>query len=135
MLTDLTSEDPQILGFVMAALFWEAISLSEFQDWCWKQIDELGDLCPGYVFDLVDKDLTLRNIRKKIGFTPSWVPTHTEYLALSEIARIRGIEPFEPAGSRAATKKALAQNPHVLECFRNQFPFLEIAGQIPDSNS
>lgn len=72
----------ELLGFVIACLFCEAISRSEFQSWC---LELLGlEETPSFLYDLIEFDEPAFKIYKVIGYVPSWRHSKNEEYALME---------------------------------------------------
>ena len=126
-LPGMTRDDSRRVGFAMAALWSDAITLDELKTWCEKLllVHEPSEL-PGYVFELIEYDGSLAKIYKLIGFVPHDGLNQQERNALYGIALMRGARPTDWPVKPEAASRALNAKPTILERFREEFPFISL---------
>lgn len=83
----------ELLGFVVACVFNQAITMDEFRDWCASALT-LED-APPFLLDLAAFDGALFQVFGVIGHVPAWVHSEAEERALLGIALLRGFELFD----------------------------------------
>lgn len=125
MLDGLTKEDHDVIGFIIDALFSNAINKEELREWAMGIIrdNDVTDI-PDYIFDLADFDEAGFHIYKVIGFVCDWKCTKSQSQALYGIALKRGKDLGEECTPKAALK-ALEKHPEVEQRFRETFPFID----------
>ncbi|WP_419792898.1 hypothetical protein ACN09C_00430 [Serratia fonticola] len=125
MLHGLTKKDHDTIGFVVDALFSNAIDKSETREWATRIIrdNDVPDI-PGYIFDLINFDEAGAHIYKLIGFFCDWQGSDSQSKALYGIALKRGKDLGEECTPKAALK-ALETHPEVEQRFRETFPFID----------
>lgn len=123
----ITFEDSHDLGFVLWCLGSEGINMAEFQKWVLHVIDTV-EAPPLYIFNLIDFSGYLTELHRIIGFIPDWSPSDSEFSAISGIAVLRGITPYEPIDTVSCTE-ALQKNPGIRSKFEEMFPFIRLLGQ------
>ncbi|ELR63080.1 hypothetical protein C942_04729 [Photobacterium marinum] len=118
-------DDSEAIGFVIAALFSQAINLAEMQKWAESVIMDCDDY-PDYIIDLIGYSGFLKDIYTVIGFYPASSLSDRQYLALVGIADIRGIDRFDTTPSKVDALAALKREPEILKRFIAEFPFTEL---------
>ena len=116
------------IGFASTCLIADILSFEEFKQWLYYVIEHADDV-PTYFFDILDIkekfDFTLKR-HEVIGFTPSWQgSSDKEEDALDGIGYKRNSDFSSDASSKEAALKALSENPHIEQRFRDTFPFIE----------
>ncbi|NNA52697.1 hypothetical protein [Pseudomonas lactis] len=110
----------ELLGFVIACLFCEAISRSEFQSWC---LELLGlEETPSLLYDLIEFDEPAFKIYKVIGYVPNWRHSKNEEYALYGVALLRGTVPYDMPLSAAEMLGELTRLPAIQSMYRKVFP-------------
>lgn len=122
-MSGLEKNDSDRIGFVYACLFHQALDVSELNKWAEVNYDVDS---PGYMLDLIGFDAPLFHLSKVIGFAPVWSRSSEEENALYGIAYSRKNELFDCPISRSEALKFLNDNPHILDRFKKEFPFLKI---------
>lgn len=130
MLHGLTKDNHDVIGFVIDALFSNAIDKAEIREWATGIIrdNEVSDI-PGYIFDLIDFDEAGTHIYKLIGFVCDWKGSASQSKALYGIAVKRGKNLGEECPPKAALN-ALEKHPEVEQRFRDTFPFIKFTPHI-----
>ena len=114
------------LGFAIACLVTGAVTFDEFKEWLYLVIEHADDL-PGYIFDILDiKERFDFKPSITIGFVPHWEHMDRELDAIEAITYNRRSEYISDAASRKDALKALEENPHIEQRFRETFPFIKI---------
>ncbi len=120
----LTKNHNDLISFVCDARVFQAVTYNEFRQFLYLLIAHNEDL-PTYIFDLLDlEDQYSGSIIKTIPFHCSMKAS--DGYAIKGIAYKRGLTEEEPGTlSRKAALKALEQNPHIEDRFREVFPFID----------
>lgn len=124
-----TIEDSYDLGFADACLLSAAISREEFSKWVYWVIEHSDDELPTYFFGLDSLERRAGALYRAIGFVPSPDLSDSESNAIDGIAYKRGA--YDPPPNydahigREDALRALADNPHIEQRFRDTFPFLD----------
>jgi len=123
----ISKNDCDDLGFTTTSLIGNVISFEEFKEWIYFVIEQSNDV-PDYIFDILDAkekfDYTLR-VSQIIGYNPYWECSKQERYALYGIAYKRNAKHESDAVLREEALKALEKNPHILQRFRETFPFID----------
>jgi hypothetical protein len=127
MSTGLEKNNSNRIGFVSACLFHQALELSELNKWA--EVSYENDL-PSYMLNLMEFDAPLFHLSKVIGFVPVWNRTSEEENALYGIAYSRREKLFDCPISKAEALKILGRNSHILDRFKQEFPFLELPAEL-----
>jgi hypothetical protein len=122
----LDRDDSVTIGFVVACLFRQAISVEELRAWA-DHVLLSAPAYPNYVTELSLFDGYFKDIFGVIGFVPSRGLSEDQELAVGGVALVRGREPFDPPASRTEALAALGRHPEVLAEFRSTFPFLAVS--------
>ena len=119
-------ENSEDLGFALACLDYQAITIEELKKWLdIVLMDTPTEELPNYFFNLVDADQD--HIANDIGYTPCFNLSRYEKYALEGIAYIRKVRSLSDMVVKEETAlKALKNNPQILERFKKFFPFVEI---------
>lgn len=119
-------ENCEDLGFALACLDYQAITIEELKKWLdIVLMDTPTEELPNYFFNLVDADQG--HFANDIGYTPGSNLSRYEKYALEGIAYIRKVRSLTDMVVKEETAlKALQNNPHILERFKKFFPFVEI---------
>lgn len=126
-IADLTKENSNCIGFVLASLFSSAIDMSELNQWAVSTIERLSvEQIPDYVYDLVGYDSSPAGIYKMIGFYPVWKRSKEADAALYGIAIQRGKNIFDIPVTEEYALSCLQKKIGVKEIFNNVFPFIAI---------
>ncbi len=131
----LTEECPEDIGFIESCLFTGAINLKDLERWA-EHILKTESEFPDYIYSLASphRDASFHDI---IGFVPHAPDLSTqEMIALHAIGIIRGSDVKWPAlrpVSRKAAFRELLQNSHIMEKYRNLFPFISINWSVIES--
>lgn len=127
VISGLSSENSETIGFVLSCVFASAIDVSELRAWCVYVIDQNDvESIPPYVFDLMDFDQPLVHLYKVIGFAPVWKHSDDEAGALYGIAAQRGKVIYDAVVNSEAALELLKSNPLIADKFRQTFPFLNL---------
>lgn len=121
----LTKDDSGLIGFVVSAVFNEAITIDEMKKWAELTIMQDENI-PLYIYDLVDFSEGLADIYEVIGFAPEFPYDDSEDQAVLGVAFLRGIEPYESNISKKEALEAMEKYPHILNDFRKIFPFISL---------
>ena len=121
----ITKEDSEDIGFVLAALTSQAITMSELREWALNVVQNEVDY-PTYVLDLMEFDGPPFKLYELIGFYPDFELSDLENKALYGIAFKRGMDVFEDVPEDMALD-ALKCSGYVEELFRRNFPFLDLS--------
>lgn len=126
-LSDLTKDESNTIGFVVACLFSSAIDLNELNQWATSIVERLDvDDIPDYIFELMEFNGPLAGVYKTIGFTPVWNRSDEEDAALYGVAVKRGKDVFDMPVPSASALQNLDDNPHIKDAFNLVFPFAAI---------
>ena len=119
-------ENCEDLGFALACLDYQAITIEELKKWLdIVLMDTPTEELPNYFFDLIDGDVF--DIFKNMSYVPHSSLSRYEKYAVEGIAYIRKIRPLTDMLAKEETAlKALQNNPQILERFKKFFPFVEI---------
>ena len=119
-------ENSEDLGFALACLDYQAITIEELKKWLdIVLMDTPTEELPNYFFDLIDGDVF--DIFKNMSYVPHDNLSRYEKYALEGIAYIRKVRPLIDMVVKEETAlKALQNNPQILERFKKFFPFVEI---------
>ena len=119
-------ENSEDLGFALACLDYQAITIEELKKWLdIVLMDTPTEELPNYFFDLVDGDVF--DIFKNMSYVPHSSLSRYEKYALEGIAYIRKVRSLTDMLAKEETAlKALQNNPQILERFKKFFPFVEI---------
>lgn len=120
----ITREKSDELGFVIACLFKQAISLQELRLWCYEIIRE-NETFPDYIFELANFDASKAKIYNIIGFYPSWPCSEESKAALYGIAFERGFNVYDCPISKEIVISLLDKNYDILDLFYSTFPFID----------
>jgi hypothetical protein len=121
----LNRDDSATIGFVVACLFSDAISLDELRAWADHVLISVPEY-PDYLIELGGFRGYPKDIYRFIGFVPSSGLSTSQKDALVGIAFARGRDPFDPPVSRSKARAALERHPDMLAEFRETFPFLTL---------
>ncbi|MBX3457829.1 MAG: hypothetical protein KF820_05655 [Candidatus Paracaedibacteraceae bacterium] len=109
-----------------------AITQDEFNNWCYECIKMQEDI-PTIVFDLLDfGDHAFRETRNDVFFNENFKKELSpgERNSLRAIGYLRGINTEEELRDLRTSSKtvlsALEKNPHILERFKEVFPFIKL---------
>lgn len=122
-------DDGRDLGFAISCIFYQSITINEFQMWIDIVIKEVDiDYIPSYIFDLslTQEDELISKLYEIIGYTPVSFLSENEKDALTGIAHLRRIEVYDLPVSKEQALEALKKNPQVLEEFKRFFPFIDL---------
>lgn len=122
-MSGLEKNDSDRIGFVCACLFHQALDISELNRWAEVNYDAGY---PDYMLDLIAFDAPLFHLSKVIGFAPVWNRSMEEEKALYGIAYGRKDQLFDCPISRLEALKCLNDNPHILDRFKKEFPFIKV---------
>ncbi|BFU60554.1 MULTISPECIES: hypothetical protein [Rodentibacter] len=123
----LTRESSEDIGFVKSCLITGAINRIEFREWVSLVINDSSiEELPLYIFDLIDFDGSFYDLLKIIGFTPDPILNDKEYNSIYGIAIKRFGSMFDSPVSKKEALSALEKNPHILERFKKEFPFIKL---------
>ena len=119
-------ENCEDLGFALACLDYQAITIEELKKWLdIVLMDTPTEELPNYFFNLVDADQG--HFANDIGYTPGSNLSRYEKYALEGIAYIRKVRSLiDMVVKEEKALKSLQNNPHILERFKKFFPFVEI---------
>ena len=119
-------ENSEDLGFALACLDYQAITIEELKKWLdIVLMDTPTEELPNYFFDLIDGDVF--DIFKNMSYVPHSSLSRYEKYALEGIAYIRKVRSLTDMLAKEETAlKALQNNPQILERFKKFFPFVEI---------
>ena len=119
-------ENCEDLGFALACLDYQAITIEELKKWLEIVLmDTPTEELPNYFFDLIDGDVF--DIFKNISYVPHSSLSRYEKYALEGIAYIRKVRPLIDMVVKEETAlKSLQNNPQILERLKKFFPFVEI---------
>ena len=119
-------ENCEDLGFALACLDYQAITIEELKKWLdIVLMDTPTEELPNYFFNLVDADQG--HFANDIGYTPGSNLSRYEKYALEGIAYIRKVRSLiDMVVEEEKALKSLQNNPHILERFKKFFPFVEI---------
>ncbi|WP_010299839.1 hypothetical protein [Candidatus Odyssella thessalonicensis] len=119
------------LSFIMDAKYSGTIHFPELIEWLYRQIKIYSDL-PTFMYDLIDSHEE-GDIFRRIPLPHSkYIYTNlsnSEHRALIGIAYKRGLytkeDPCDVCTEKTALKN-LEKNPHILERFKQTFPFIKL---------
>ncbi|MBV7493477.1 hypothetical protein KW837_04265 [Pseudomonas sp. PDM24] len=114
----------ELMGFVLACLFCEAISKTEFQIWCVQ--NATLENAPYFLYDLMEFDDEIFKIYQIIGRVPYWEHSDDEEYALYGIAVRRGMKPYDMPLSLEEALEKLEAAPMTEQAFRQTFSFIEL---------
>ena len=119
-------ENSEDLGFALACLDYQAITIEELKKWLdIVLMDTPTEELPNYFFNLVDADQD--HIANDIGYVPHCHLSRYEKYALEGIAYLRKVRSLTDMLVKEETAlKALQNNPQILERFKKFFPFVQI---------
>ena len=119
-------ENSEDLGFALACLDYQAITIEELKKWLdIVLMDTPTEELPNYFFDLIDGDVF--DIFKNMNYVPHSSLSRYEKYALEGIAYIRKVRSLSDMLAKEETAlKSLQNNPQILERFKKFFPFVEI---------
>ena len=119
-------ENSEDLGFALACLDYQAITIEELKKWLdIVLMDTPTEELPNYFFDLIDGDVF--DIFKNMSYVPHSSLSRYEKYALEGIAYIRKVRSLTDMLAKEETAlKALQNDPQILERFKKFFPFVEI---------
>ena len=119
-------ENSRDLGFALACLDYQAITIEELKKWLdIVLMDTPTEELPNYFFDLIDGDVF--DIFKNMSYVPHSSLSRYEKYALEGIAYIRKVRSLTDMLAKEETAlKALQNDPQILERFKKFFPFVEI---------
>ena len=119
-------ENCEDLGFALACLDYQAITIEELKKWLdIVLMDTPTEELPNYFFNLVDADQG--HFANDIGYTPGSNLSRYEKYALEGIAYIRKVRSLsDMVVKEEKALKSLQNNPQILERFKKFFPFVEI---------
>ena len=119
-------ENCEDLGFALACLDYQAITIEELKKWLdIVLMDTPTEELPNYFFNLVDADQG--HFANDVGYTPGSNLSRYEKYALEGIAYIRKVRSLiDMVVKEEKALKSLQNNPHILERFKKFFPFVEI---------
>jgi hypothetical protein len=120
-----TKEDSSRIGFVTSCLFYDALDVTEMQQWILKLLEETDSSPPLYLVELLEFDAPLAHIHKVIGFVPHWPFSEDAKEALFGIAFKRGRQPYGCPISRETALHKLTKYPQVESTFRAELPFID----------
>lgn len=125
MITGLSKDSYDIIGFVIACLYSGAITDDDLKKWSENVIrDNDVSETPDYIFELVDFDGDRLNILNLIGFPFEWKASKSQKNALYGIALKRG-EDLGDDCTQSVAMKSLEKHPEVESRFRETFPFID----------
>ncbi|MBX3487559.1 MAG: hypothetical protein KF798_06630 [Candidatus Paracaedibacteraceae bacterium] len=120
------------LDFVISCKYSGAISHEELETWCYRCI-KIQENIPILVFDLLDVGIdAFRELKNEVFLRDHGGKrlTKGEDNAVLAIGYLRGINTEEELKdlrtSSQTVLKALEKNPHILERFKEVFPFIEL---------
>lgn len=124
---DLTINNSNTIGFVIACLFSSAIDTDELNEWALHVVQKLEvDDIPEYIYGLMEFNGTLASVYSIIGFSPVWNRSEEEDKAVYGIAVKRGKNLFDLPFSKEESLDCLANNSHIEKAFKNTFPFIAV---------
>lgn len=124
MITGLSKDSYDVIGFVIACLYSGAITDDDLKKWSENVIrDNDVSETPDYIFELVDFDGDRLNILNLIGFPFEWKASKSQRNALYGIALKRG-EDLGDDCTQSVAMKSLEKHPEVELRFRETFPFI-----------
>ncbi|QXN63889.1 hypothetical protein [Serratia fonticola] len=124
MITGLSKDSYDVIGFVIACLYSGAITDDDLKKWSENVIrDNEVSETPDYIFELVDFDGDRLNILNLIGFPFEWKASKSQRNALYGIALKRG-EDLGDDCTQSVAMKSLEKHPEVELRFRETFPFI-----------
>ncbi|WP_223202949.1 hypothetical protein [Stenotrophomonas sp. 169] len=112
------------LGFVIACLLSQAITIDEFNDWAGRAL--LLEGAPNFLVDLADFHEAPFKVYRVIGYVPDWTLERSVEHAIIGIAVSRGIIPFEMPISRDEALESIRSNKLVCDMFSMEFPLIRI---------
>ena len=125
MITGLSKDSYDVIGFVIACLYSGAITDDDLKKWSENVIrDNDVSETPDYIFELVDFDGDRLNILNIIGFPFEWKASKSQRNALYGIALKRG-EDLGDDCTQSVAMKSLEKHPEVELRFRETFPFID----------
>ncbi|MFV8987946.1 hypothetical protein [Serratia fonticola] len=125
MITGLSKDSYDVIGFVIACLYSGAITDDDLKKWSENVIrDNDVSETPDYIFELVDFDGDRLNILNLIGFPFEWKASKSQRNALYGIALKRG-EDLGDDCTQSVAMKSLEKHPEVELRFRETFPFID----------
>lgn len=124
----LTKEDSARIGFVVDCVFSGALSMAELREWALGVYGEPGEP-PLYFLELIEFDQTANHLHRCLGFVPSGPFTERVGRAIWGIAAKRGRLPADCAITREHALEILARHPEVEECYRQEFPFIDLEAE------
>ncbi|ALX92461.1 hypothetical protein AV650_02290 [Serratia fonticola] len=125
MITGLSKDSYDVIGFVIACLYSGAITDDDLKKWSENVIrDNDVSETPDYIFELVDFDGDRLNILNLIGFPFEWKASKSQRNALYGIALKRG-EDLGDDCTQSVAMKSLEKHPEVEIRFRETFPFID----------
>lgn len=124
MITGLSKDSYDVIGFVIACLYSGAITDDDLKKWSENVIrdNDVSEI-PDYIFELVYFDGDRLNILNLIGFPFEWKTNKSQRNALYGIALKRG-EDLGDDCSQSVAMKSLEKHPEVELRFRETFPFI-----------
>lgn len=123
----LEKNDSDLIAFVNACLFFQAIDKKEINDWATHIVATEKDY-PMYIVDLMAFNEAIFKVTNVIGFAPHWERTEDEEKALYGISYKRGINVYDSSVSKQQALDKLDENPLIEKKFRKVFPFINIEG-------
>ena len=125
MITGLSKDSYDVIGFVIACLYSGAITDDDLKKWSENVIrDNDVSETADYIFELVDFDGDRLNILNIIGFPFEWKASKSQRNALYGIALKRG-EDLGDDCTQSVAMKSLEKHPEVELRFRETFPFID----------
>ncbi|OOF44182.1 hypothetical protein BKK51_09860 [Rodentibacter trehalosifermentans] len=121
-------ENSSILGFITLCKAMKSITDDEFKQFFYSLIND-SDLeeLPYFIWDSVDlRDSDMSDIYNMVGFVPSSNLNDDEINAIYGITVKRFGSIFDMLISNEEALDALERNPHILERFKREFPFIKL---------
>lgn len=119
---NITRENSDDLGFVLAALTCQAITMPEFSEWVSFVIENFD--YPEEFLDLWEAEY-VTDVFRTLRFTPTLADHQDVGIALYGIAYSRFGRLFEAPVSRIEAREALSRRDDVRRRFWETFPFLK----------
>lgn len=121
----LEKNDCDDIGFAKACLVAGALDFKEFKQWILYVIESQEEV-PLYFWEILDLESKFDfKPLSVMGFNPYWEHTEQENNALDGIGYRRRLDFVSDVVSRSSALKALEENPHIEQRFKEMFPFIE----------